>query len=273
MAEKTEKKANLKSRGGERAPKKAPAPSPRPQELEEPGCPEEMRRPPAAWIDAVLEVHNIIRMAHGVMPLVWSDVCFSNAKRQADKCQEKTKAHYGLQDTVDGRQGQCVRGPLRKPMCLLKNKVEDVVRRWYAEGKHYDFDQPGPRSKYQNVTQLIWGASSSVGMALSQDGCFVIANYSPAGNDIPYNYPIFVKRPLEGMLPAWLPHDPDPLDETMAPCREDNWDQYEACVEAMHKAANRRPSLSDLDAAPSIATLLPSRTSGGETVALAVAAS
>mmetsp|Transcript_27307 Transcript_27307/g.59341 ORF Transcript_27307/g.59341 Transcript_27307/m.59341 type:complete len:311 (-) Transcript_27307:176-1108(-) len=164
-----------------------------------------LARPPATWIDAVLKAINSRREAHWALPLVWSDSCYVAAKRQADRCVEEGYAFFGNTETLDGTQGQCIKGPLNPPQPLKSRLAEDVVNTWYQEGVRFRFDDPEPDETTGNFAQLVWSNTSSVGMALSEDGKYVVANFFPGIGEVPdYFYAKWIRKPTK-LPPPWLP--------------------------------------------------------------------
>lgn len=142
-------------------------------------------RPAPEWIADVLRAHNIRRGQHWAPPLVWNDECFEYAKRQADECITERIASNGRVDGAGGRMGQCVLGPPHGPWRMNRpGMAESIVDIWYGEGSHYNYDRPGFRNDASNFMQVIWFNTTSVGMALSRDGRFAVANYFPAGHDV-----------------------------------------------------------------------------------------
>ena len=53
---------------------------------------------------------------------------------------------------------------------------------WYDEVKDYDFDSPGFAGNTGHFTQNVWVESQFVGLARSEDGHYIMANFFPAGN-------------------------------------------------------------------------------------------
>lgn len=131
------------------------------------------------WKGDVLEAHNERRALHGCLPLKWSDECFKLAKKQADACQKKGGLFHDNLEGPSGRHGQ------NGYWCSAPGSTADAcVESWYNElyDPGYDFEQPGFKSGIGHFTQVVWKTSTHVGMAVSEDGRFVFANYNPAGN-------------------------------------------------------------------------------------------
>eukprot|EP00435_Cladocopium_sp_Y103_P003093 s2756_g1.t1 len=82
-----------------------------------------------------------------------------------------------------------------------------MVKAWYDEIADYDFG-----GDYQkgtgHFTQVVWKGSTHVGMALSEDGRFCVANYYPGGN--------VIGRFKDNVLPRGSPYVPEKAE---APCQ------------------------------------------------------
>merc|ERR1712039_633433 len=102
--------------------------------------------------------------------------------------------------------------------------------RWYSEQRHYKFDKPGPTPTAANFAQVVWGRTASVGMALSDDGKFCVANYFPPGNtefpDPAKSFERYVQPIREGP-PPWEPGDHQLAPEGEPICTEDNWRKHD----------------------------------------------
>jgi len=155
---------------------------------------------------------------------------------------EAGKAFNGHVEALDGLQGQCVRGPLKQPLPLKAKSAEDIVELWYKEGSKYNFMDPVPKPQTRNFTQLVWGGTTSVGMAISEDGRFAVANFYPPGNDTPINFPRCVRKVREGP-PPWAPRPPAALQ--VSPLCEQHWEAHAELEESMRRAAERRPDVDE----------------------------
>jgi len=133
--------------------------------------------PDEDWILECLAQHNDARSFHGAPDLEWSKGCYEYAKKQAELC-----ANHGVELRGNlgpsGDHGQ---------NCFQWNGTEactpeDAVQEWYGEFGDYSFETCGPKDETCNFTQLVWASTTHVGMAISDDGMFVVANYFPAGN-------------------------------------------------------------------------------------------
>lgn len=131
------------------------------------------------WKQETLDAHNKLRKDHGAQELTWSDECYLEAKTQADACQAKSSLFHGCLSGPSGRHGQ------NAYWCSAPGSTaEQCTQSWYDEvdDPGYDFKKPGFGYGTGHFTQVVWRGTQKVGMAASEDGCFVVANYFPAGN-------------------------------------------------------------------------------------------
>jgi hypothetical protein len=172
-----------------------------------------------AWIAAVLEMHNGARAAHGACPLVWSDDCFEMASKQAAQCATDDLLTHGHLEGRSGRHGQNIfllqqpgglpgPGPgdgqggmnAREGEGALGGAVDcvgEAVGTWYEESEDYTWEEPGYAGNTGHFSQLVWGDTEMVGMAIAtcrvrggggggggqqQRRRYIVANYYPAGN-------------------------------------------------------------------------------------------
>eukprot|EP00401_Gymnodinium_catenatum_P005221 CAMPEP_0117575088 /NCGR_PEP_ID=MMETSP0784-20121206/62008_1 /TAXON_ID=39447 /ORGANISM="" /LENGTH=527 /DNA_ID=CAMNT_0005374111 /DNA_START=98 /DNA_END=1681 /DNA_ORIENTATION=- len=133
----------------------------------------------ADWKEACVSAHNGFRKEHGAGDLGWNDECYVSAKKQADACQEKGGMFHDNCEGPSGRHGQNIFWCSAPGSSALR-----MVQAWYDEmvDPGYDFSSPGFTSGTGHFTQVVWKGSQGVGMALSEDGRFAVANYFPAGN-------------------------------------------------------------------------------------------
>ncbi|CAE7516461.1 Glipr2 [Symbiodinium natans] len=133
----------------------------------------------ADWKKDVLAAHNDFRAEHGAEALTWSDECYLLAKKQANACQERSCMYHGSLDGPSGRHGQNIY------WCSMPGKdAQPMVEAWYQEliKPGYDFEKATFTPGTGHFTQVVWKGTTQVGMALSEDGRFCVANYFPAGN-------------------------------------------------------------------------------------------
>jgi len=131
------------------------------------------------WKKEVLEAHNAHRKNHSAPPLQWMDECYLSAKKQANACQERSAMYHGNTSGPSGRHGQNIY------WCSSPGSdAKEMVYAWYSEvtDPGYNFSDAKFTPGTGHFTQVVWKGTTHVGMALSEDGRFCVANYYPAGN-------------------------------------------------------------------------------------------
>ncbi|CAJ1335957.1 unnamed protein product [Effrenium voratum] len=211
---------------------------------------------PPAWVQTVLLAHNEKRAAHWTPPLVWSQECYEHARMQAQACEAaERRLTKNFIESLSGRHGQNLLGPSRKELKWDQTAVEHVVSQWYSEQELYEFSRPGPQKGCVNFIQMMWAGTCSVGMALSSNGRYCVANYFPAvGNVLSYKYETNLKPP-RGLAPPWVSVGEEELPEIYqkAPCAESNWKRHEEVTLLLADGAKYKPldclsvELPDLD--------------------------
>jgi hypothetical protein len=159
-----------------------------------------------------VEVHAKYRAVHGAHALAWSEELAGAAEEKANQLSEidalKLKAElepeeqerlstleeqlktWSLQGEAENTTGQCVH-VLHDDEEDAAAAAGDAVETWYMEyragndGAGYTLETgaagcvAGGTGRF---SQVVWRATTSVGMALSLDGKYLVALYSPAGN-------------------------------------------------------------------------------------------
>ena len=65
--------------------------------------------------------------------------------------------------------------------------IEELIRRWYEEGVNYDYVSPGWRRDALHFTQMIWSATTDIGVGVAkmdhslENRYVVVVHYYPAG--------------------------------------------------------------------------------------------
>ncbi|KAI4890044.1 hypothetical protein NFI96_014715, partial [Prochilodus magdalenae] len=124
-----------------------------------------------------LESHNEYRKKHGAPEVTYSEELCSTAQKWADHLLSiKTLEHS---ETDDGENvyyswSSCAKGLTGA----------EAVESWYSEIKDYDFSKPGFQSNTGHFTQVVWKATTEIGLGFATDGntVFVVGQYRPAGN-------------------------------------------------------------------------------------------
>eukprot|EP00930_Biecheleria_cincta_P062063 TRINITY_DN47579_c0_g1_i1.p1 TRINITY_DN47579_c0_g1~~TRINITY_DN47579_c0_g1_i1.p1 ORF type:complete len:256 (+),score=49.08 TRINITY_DN47579_c0_g1_i1:216-983(+) len=199
---------------------------------------------PSAWIEAVLVAHNKRREAHWVAPLIWSEECYEHARMQAQACAEEgRRLPKNYTDSLSGRHGQTSSGPMKNELKWDSSAAESIVSQWYNEIEKYDFNNPGPQKGTANFTQMMWSVTCSVGMALSSDGKFCVANYFPAiGNALSYKYERNLKKPCSD-APVWITRGIEELSDfdKTAPCTSSSWERHEELAKLLKQGLEFKP--------------------------------
>ncbi|MFG1790226.1 CAP family protein [Nocardia sp. NPDC049149] len=122
-----------------------------------------------AEIDRVLELHNTVRAKHHAPALTWNAEAASFAKKWADRCE------FG--HSPDRKYGENIAMGYRSWDEVMKGWVDD-------EEPKYDYDAGEFSPETGHFTQVVWKATTQVGVAVAQcpDGPFYVAEYSPPGN-------------------------------------------------------------------------------------------
>lgn len=129
----------------------------------------------AEFRSLMLDRHNSLRAKHQVTPLVLT----SELNRVAQKFAEKLARSDGFYHS-GGRYGE----NLYKAWGMQPDGMLPT-QSWYDEIKLYDFNNPGFSPQVGHFTQLVWAATTKlgVGVACGADGSVtVVANYDPPGN-------------------------------------------------------------------------------------------
>eukprot|EP00931_Biecheleriopsis_adriatica_P103576 TRINITY_DN78389_c0_g1_i1.p1 TRINITY_DN78389_c0_g1~~TRINITY_DN78389_c0_g1_i1.p1 ORF type:complete len:264 (+),score=42.11 TRINITY_DN78389_c0_g1_i1:75-794(+) len=200
---------------------------------------------PETWISAVLQAHNAKRTAHWLAPLVWSEECYEHARMQANACQEEQRRMpKNFVESLSGRHGQNSIGPMKKEMKWDLDSAETVVQQWYSEKDKYDWNNPGPSKGASNFIQMMWAGTCSVGMALSPDGTYCVANYFPqVGNQLSYKYKTNILPPRKEQPPWVTLGGAEELPEIykVSPCAESNWERHDEVTKLLEKGTAPKP--------------------------------
>mmetsp|Transcript_52718 Transcript_52718/g.98901 ORF Transcript_52718/g.98901 Transcript_52718/m.98901 type:complete len:1286 (+) Transcript_52718:108-3965(+) len=132
------------------------------------------------WIAEALSQHNKLRELHASPKLQWSEECYNLAKLQAEECHTQGRLVVG--NHIEGKSGRHGQNVFQADGENTKARPKIAVETWYDQGMDYDFSRPRLTLRMAQFTQLLWASTSSVGLAVSPDGKFIVANYLPAGN-------------------------------------------------------------------------------------------
>merc|ERR1712150_111074 len=111
-----------------------------------------------------------------------SNECALYARKCAQENQDNGRVHHCFVETAStGRKmGQSI---FWSPQASQVTS-QVAVQCWYDERTDpgYDFAKPGYQPGTGQFTALVWYNTTHVGMSRSKDGCYIVANYYPAGN-------------------------------------------------------------------------------------------
>ncbi|XP_078282635.1 uncharacterized protein LOC144608559 [Rhinoraja longicauda] len=121
-----------------------------------------------------LDAHNHYRVLHEAPPLQYS-------YELRDECRKW--AEY-LSSTGAVEESRTKNGENLWSSTEAEVTGKDPVIAWYDEINDYDFNSPGFSALTGQFSQMIWVATTHVGIASvkSEHGTFVVAQYSPVGN-------------------------------------------------------------------------------------------
>ncbi|KAM8760022.1 Golgi-associated plant pathogenesis-related protein 1-like [Acanthopagrus schlegelii] len=131
----------------------------------------------ASFQQEFLATHNDLRKKHNTPPMVLDDELTASAQKWADHLLAiNTLKHSETDD------GENVFTMFSSASLTLTGK--EAVESWYSEIKDYDWSSPGFNGKTGHFTQVVWKASTKLGVGMATDGnkAFVVGQYRPAGN-------------------------------------------------------------------------------------------
>ena len=138
----------------------------------------------SAFINAMLQHHNVYRSALGLPPLQWSPALASDATVYARHLAQIDKGQHD-QDVI-GKEGENLWWGTANAFAF-----GDMVEAWAAERKSFRLgffpDCRASRSAMVgHYTQMVWRNTQSVGCALAGNGQndYLVCRYSPPGNVI-----------------------------------------------------------------------------------------
>ncbi|MGW0251573.1 CAP family protein [Nocardia goodfellowii] len=139
-----------------------------------------------------LTLHNQYRAKHG-SPAMTST---QNLNSQAEQCAK----YYAAKGTIDhscpyknGAGENLIGGQGNWGAVSF---VQMATKMWYDEISAYDFDNPGFGMQTGHFTQLVWKASTRLGIGYASQGGYTVAValYNPPGN-VQGQFPQNVPRP------------------------------------------------------------------------------
>ena len=126
----------------------------------------------------MLDKHNEYRQQHGVQSLTLSDSISQTAQAWAEHLNDTGKFQHS-RGTGFGENLFFSLSDLPKDPSAV-----EIVGAWYNETKLYNFQNPGFQSGTGHFTQVVWKATTTIGVGVASSGGknIVVVNYSPIGN-------------------------------------------------------------------------------------------
>ncbi|XP_077378777.1 GLI pathogenesis-related 2 [Festucalex cinctus] len=124
-----------------------------------------------------LEAHNAYRAQHNAPSMTLNSELNAAAQRWADRL-----LALGVPQHSGGADGENIYYMWSSVPIKLTGK--EAVDSWYGEVKQYSWSNPGFSGNTGHFTQVVWKASTQLGVGMATDGnkVFVVGQYRPAGN-------------------------------------------------------------------------------------------
>ncbi|KAM7018601.1 Golgi-associated plant pathogenesis-related protein 1-like isoform 2-T2 [Tautogolabrus adspersus] len=131
----------------------------------------------ASFMQEFLETHNAYRSKHNAPPMKYN----SDMNQTAQKWANHLLARGTLQHSQTN-DGENIYNMFSSATIKLTGK--EAVDSWYSEIKDYNWSSPGFSGNTGHFTQVVWKASTELGVGVASDGnkVFVVGQYRPAGN-------------------------------------------------------------------------------------------
>ncbi|XP_055610035.1 uncharacterized protein LOC129756979 isoform X1 [Uranotaenia lowii] len=133
----------------------------------------------AQFQQEVLAEHNRLRALHSAAPLRLNP----EISRYAQEWAQNIASRNTLQHRSNNKYGENLYAMFGK----TDISGAEAVQSWYQEKKDYIFGPADPGGNFSRVghfTQVVWKASTElgVGMAVNGRNVYVVCNYNPPGN-------------------------------------------------------------------------------------------
>ncbi|XP_061527132.1 Golgi-associated plant pathogenesis-related protein 1-like [Phycodurus eques] len=124
-----------------------------------------------------LETHNAYRAQHNTPPMTLNNELNAAAHEWAHRLLTLGAAQHS--DSNDGENIY-----FKWSSVPIKLTGKEAVDSWYGEVQQYNWRNPGFQSNTGHFTQVVWKASTQLGVGMATDGnkVFVVGQYRPAGN-------------------------------------------------------------------------------------------
>ncbi|KAI9301149.1 CAP domain-containing protein [Cunninghamella echinulata] len=120
-------------------------------------------------IKTILNLHNKYRKRHGSPALKWDASIARFAQSHTNKCKFEHSRKQGLGENI----------------AMGQNSWNAVVKGWYDEEKHYDYNNPGYNEKIGHFSAVVWKSTSKIGCGVTKcrNGAKLYScNYKKPGN-------------------------------------------------------------------------------------------
>ncbi|XP_034548136.1 Golgi-associated plant pathogenesis-related protein 1-like isoform X2 [Notolabrus celidotus] len=130
-----------------------------------------------SFLQEFLETHNAYREKHNAPLMQYNDEMNATAQEWADHL-----LAAGVFEHSSTNDGENIYNMFSSVAIELTGK--EAVDSWYSEIKDYDWSNPGFKGSTGHFTQVVWKASTELGVGMATDGnkVFVVGQYRPAGN-------------------------------------------------------------------------------------------
>ncbi|XP_041644316.1 Golgi-associated plant pathogenesis-related protein 1-like [Cheilinus undulatus] len=130
-----------------------------------------------SFMQEFLETHNTYRKKHNAPAMTYNSEMNATAQKWADSLLAR-----GILEHSQTNDGENIYNMFSSATIKLTGK--EAVDSWYSEIKDYNWNSPGFSGNTGHFTQVVWKASTELGVGVATDGnkVFVVGQYRPAGN-------------------------------------------------------------------------------------------
>lgn len=133
-------------------------------------------------VNEVLVRHNHYRKLHQAQPVRLASEIQTLAQTWADTLQREGKFQHGM--LADSKNRPVGQNLAWSSSTTNPFNISARVDSWYKEIVRYNFSDPKFSFTTGHFTQLVWNATTFIGVGISQgpNGTYVVVDYFPAGN-------------------------------------------------------------------------------------------
>ncbi|NUP26618.1 MAG: hypothetical protein HOQ36_00630 [Nocardia sp.] len=131
------------------------------------------------FADRALSLHNQHRADYGAAALQWDTALAADAQKWAERCEF-------VHSPADGKYGENLYAGGGADVT-----VDQAIQVWMDEAQQYDYADPVFSTATGHFTQVVWKATTKVGVAIADcpagaifdmPSKYVVARYAPPGN-------------------------------------------------------------------------------------------